>query len=503
MAKSGKPNILVIWGDDIGITNLSCYSDGLMGYRTPNIDRIAKEGVRFTDSYGEQSCTAGRASFMTGQCGLRTGLTKVGLPGADLGARAEDPTIAELLKPLGYTTGQFGKNHFGDRDEHLPTMHGFDEFFGNLYHLNAEEEPELPDYPPEKDFPNFRKNFGPRGVLHCWADGKGGQKIENTGPLTKKRMETVDEEFLASAGEFIKKAHGSGQPFFLWFNTTHMHFRTHTRKQDLGRAGRWQSPYHDTMLYHDECVGKLLDLLDELGITKDTIVMYSTDNGPHMNSWPDAGMTPFRSEKNTNWEGAFRVPCLLRWPGMIPAGTVSNEIVSHLDFLPTFVAAAGDPDIKEKLLKGHKAGEKTFKVHLDGYNLLPYLTGKEQKSPRPGFFYFNDDGDLVALRYDNWKVVFMEQRVQGTCQIWAEPFVTLRVPKMFNLRTDPFERADITSNTYWDWMFDHVYLLVPAQHIVAEFLATFREFPPRQKPSSFTIDQVVAKMLETAAGGKH
>jgi len=502
-AKVKKPNILVIWGDDIGISNLSCYSDGLMGYRTPNIDRIAKEGVRFTDAYGEQSCTAGRASFITGQCGLRTGLTKVGLPGATSGMRPEDPNIPELLKPLGYATGQFGKNHFGDRDEHLPTMHGFDEFFGNLYHLNAEEEPELRDYPNEKDFPEFKKKYGPRGVLHCWADGKGGQKIENTGPLTKKRMETVDEEFLDAAANFIRKSDDAGKPFYVWFNTTHMHFRTHTREQDIGRAGRWQSAYHDTMLYHDECVGKILAVLDELGIADDTIVMYSTDNGPHMNSWPDAGMTPFRNEKNSNWEGAFRVPCMLRWPGRIAAGSVSNEIVSHLDFLPTFVAAAGDPEIKTKLLKGHKAGDKTFKVHLDGYNLLPYLTGKESKSPRQEFFYFNDDGDLVGLRFDNWKIVFMEQRAAGTMQVWAEPFVTLRVPKMFNLRTDPYERADITSNTYWDWMFDHVFLLVPAQAEVSKFLATFKAFPPRQKAASFSVDQVMAKLTEVAGGSMH
>ena len=502
-AKVKKPNILVIWGDDIGISNLSCYSDGLMGYRTPNIDRIAKEGVRFTDAYGEQSCTAGRASFITGQCGLRTGLTKVGLPGAELGLKAEDITIAEALKPLGYRTGQFGKNHLGDRDEHLPTMHGFDEFFGNLYHLNAEEEPELRDYPNEKDFPEFKKKYGPRGVLHCWADGKGGQKIENTGPLTKKRMETVDEEFLDAAANFIRKSDDAGKPFYVWFNTTHMHFRTQSREQDIGRAGRWQSAYHDTMLYHDECVGKILAVLDELGIADDTIVMYSTDNGPHMNSWPDAGMTPFRNEKNSNWEGAFRVPCMLRWPGKIAPGTVSNEIVSHLDFLPTFVAAAGDPDIKTKLLKGHKAGAKTFKVHLDGYNLLPYLTGKESKSPRQEFFYFNDDGDLVGLRFDNWKIVFMEQRAAGTMQVWAEPFVTLRVPKMFNLRTDPYERADITSNTYWDWMFDHVFLLVPAQAEVAKFLATFKAFPPRQKAASFSVDQVMAKLTEVAGGSMH
>ncbi len=503
MANTDKPNILVIWGDDIGITNLSCYTDGLMGYRTPNIDRIAKEGMRFTDSYGEQSCTAGRASFITGQCGLRTGLTKVGLPGAAQGMRAENPNIPELLKPLGYATGQFGKNYFGDRDEHLPTMHGFDEFFGNLYHLNAEEEPELRDYPNEKDYPEFRKKYGPRGVLHCWADGKGGQKIENTGPLTKKRMETVDEEFLAAASEFIKKQDGASKPFFMWFNATHMHFRTHTREQDIGRSGRWQSAYHDTMLYHDECVGKLLDLLDELGIADNTLVMYSTDNGPHMNSWPDAGMTPFRNEKNSNWEGAYRVPCMVRWPGQIPAGVVSNEIVSHLDFLPTLVAAAGDAGIKDKLLKGHKAGDKTFKVHLDGYNLLPYLTGKESKSPRNEFFYFNDDADLVGLRYDNWKIVFMEQRTPGTMQIWAEPFVTLRVPKMFNLRTDPFERADITSNTYWDWIFDHIYLLVPAQAEVGRFLTSFAEFPPLQKAASFSVDQVIAKLTDAIGGGSH
>jgi arylsulfatase len=496
-----KPNILIIWGDDIGITNLSCYSDGLMGYRTPNIDRIANEGMRFTDSYGEQSCTAGRSAFITGQNVFRTGLSKVGIPGATQGMHADDPTTAALLKPLGYATGQFGKNHLGDRDEHLPTQHGFDEFFGNLYHLNAEEEPELPDYPPQKDFPNFSKTFGPRGVLHCWADGNGGQKIENTGPLTKQRMQTVDDEFLAAATDFIKRQHQAGTPFFVWFNTTHMHFRTHTKPESLGQAGRWQSPYHDTMIDHDKHVGALLDLLDELGIAENTIVMYSTDNGPHMNSWPDAGMTPFRNEKNSNWEGAFRVPAMVRWPGKIKAGTVSNEIVSHLDWLPTFLAAAGEPDIKEKLLKGHKAGTRTYKVHLDGYNLLPYLTGEEQRIPRPGYFYFSDDGDLTAFRYDNWKVVFMEQRAAGTLQVWAEPYVVLRVPKLFNLRTDPFERADITSNTYYDWFLDHIYLLIPAQGIVGQFLATFKEFPPRQKAASFTIDQVMEKLEAGVSSG--
>jgi arylsulfatase A-like enzyme len=490
VSNGDRPNILVIWGDDIGISNLSCYSDGLMGYRTPNIDRIADEGMRFTDSYGEQSCTAGRAAFITGQSVFRTGLSKVGLPGADLGLRAEDPTIAELLKPLGYATGQFGKNHLGDKDEFLPSNHGFDEFFGNLYHLNAEEEPELPDYPKAEDFPNFRERFGPRGVLHSWADGR----IEDTGPLTRKRMETVDEEFLAAAVDFIDRQHQAATPFFVWFNTTHMHFRTHTKPESVGQAGRWQSPYHDTMIDHDQHVGVLLDKLEELGIADDTIVLYGTDNGPHMNSWPDGAMTPFRSEKNTNWEGAFRVPALVRWPGRIAPGAVSNEIVSHLDWLPTFLAAAGEPDIKNKLLGGHQAGDKAFRVHLDGYDLLPYLTGEADKSPRPGFFYFSDDGDLTAVRYDNWKQVFMEQRVTGTLQVWAEPFTLLRVPKLFNLRTDPYERADTTSNTYWDWLLDHAFLAVPTQAIVGEFLASFCEFPPRQKAASFTVDQVMDKL---------
>jgi arylsulfatase A-like enzyme len=506
---NGKPNILIIWGDDIGITNLSCYSDGLMGYRTPNIDRIADEGMRFTDSYGQQSCTAGRAAFITGQNPYRTGLTKVGMPGADIGLQPEDATIAELLKPLGYATGQFGKNHFGDKNKYLPTAHGFDEFFGNLYHLNAEEEPENVDYPPEADFPNFKKIFGPRGVLHTWATDEddpaehprwgrvGKQKIEDTGPLTKKRMESCDPEFIGAAQDFIKRAHADDQPFFVWLNTTWMHFRVHPPKEIIGQAGRWQSYYHDAMVEHDKHVGQMLDLLDELGIADDTIVMYSTDNGPHMNSWPDAAMTPFRNEKNSNWEGAFRVPEMVRWPGKIKAGTVSNEIISHTDWLPTLLAAAGDPDISEKLKQGHQAGDKTFKVHIDGYNFLPYFTGQAEKGPRPGIIYFSDDGDLVGLRYDNWKFVFAEQRVQGTVQIWAEPFVFLRVPKVFNLRTDPFERADITSNTYWDWMIDRVYLTYAAQYIVREFLATFQEFPPRMKPASFSVDQVLEKMEQS------
>jgi arylsulfatase len=496
MAAAKKSNILVIWGDDIGQSNLSCYTRGLMGYQTPNIDRIAREGMLFTDYYGEQSCTAGRAAFITGQSTFRTGNSKVGLPGAALGLQPEDPTIAELLKPLGYATGQFGKNHLGDRDEHLPTFHGFDEFFGNLYHLNAEEEPEHPDYPSARDFPEFRKKYGPRGVLHCWADGNGRQKIENTGPLTRKRMETVDDEFLEAAIAFIRKQHGANTPFFVWFNTTHMHFRTHVRPESRGQAGRWQSEYHDVMIDHDRHVGKLLDLLDELGLANDTIVVYSTDNGPHMNTWPDAGMTPFRNEKNSNWEGAFRVPAMARWPGKIQPGTVSNEIMSHLDWLPTLLAAAGEPDIKEKLKAGHRAGSKTFKAHLDGYDQLPHLTG-QAKGARAEFFYFSDDGDLVALRYDNWKLVFMEQRATGTLNIWAEPFVPLRVPRIFNLRTDPYERANVTSNTYFDYLIDRVFLLVPAQAIVGEFLATFEEFPPRQKAASFGVDQVMDKLLES------
>jgi arylsulfatase len=509
-----RPNILVIWGDDIGITNLSCYSDGLMGYRTPNIDRIAEEGMRFTDSYGEQSCTAGRSSFITGQSVFRTGLSKVGVPAAPIGLSAEDPTIAELLKPLGYATGQFGKNHLGDRNEFLPTAHGFDEFFGNLYHLNAEEDPETPNYPPPADFPHFRERFGPRGVLHSWATDSddateqprwgrvGRQRIEDTGPLTKKRMETIDDEILEHALDFIDRQHAAGTPFFVWFNTTHMHFRTHPKPESIGQAGRWQSPYHDTMIDHDKVVGALLDKLDALGIAGRTIVVYSTDNGPHMNSWPDAGMTPFRSEKNTNWEGAFRVPEMVRWPGRIPAGVVSNEIIQHHDWLPTFLAAAGEPDIVEKLQQGHQIGDRTYRVHIDGFNLLPYLTGEVDKSPRQLFVYFSDDGDVLGIRFDNWKVVFMEQRVQGTMQIWAEPFVPLRLPKLFNLRTDPFERADVTSNTYWDWVVDSGILVLTSSALVAQFLQTFRDFPPRQKAASFTIDQAVAKLEASLTAGQ-
>ena len=428
VAAEKKPNIVIIWGDDIGQSNVSAYTRGLMGYQTPNIDRVANEGIIFTDYYAEQSCTAGRSAFITGQSVFRTGLSKVGLPGAALGMRKEDPTIAVLLKAQGYATGQFGKNHLGDKDEMLPTAHGFDEFYGNLYHLNAEEEPELPDYPKESDFPNFRERFGPRGVIHSFAMPDGTQKIEDTGPLTKKRMETIDDDIAARAAGFIEKQAKAGTPMFVWVNFTHMHFRTHPKPESVGQSGRWQSPYHDTMIDHDKNVGTVLNKLDELGIADNTIVMYSTDNGPHMNSWPDAAMTPFRSEKNSNWEGAFRVPAMVRWPGHIKPGTVSNDIVSHLDWMPTLLAAAGAPDVKEKLLKGYQAGKMTYKVHLDGFNQLSHLTGQAKKSARESFFYFSDDGDLMGLRYDNWKLVFAQQRMPGTLGIWAEPFVKTRLP---------------------------------------------------------------------------
>ena len=485
-----QPNILVIWGDDIGISNLSCYSDGLMGYRTPNIDRIADEGVRFTDYYGEQSCTAGRAAFICGQNPYRTGLTKVGMPGANLGISDGDPTIATALKSLGYATGQFGKNHLGDRDEFLPTNHGFDEFFGNLYHLNAEEEPEQADYPSEAEFPNFRERFGPRGVIHSWADGR----IEDTGPLTRKRMETIDDEVTVEALRFMRDAQAADTPFFVWFNTTHMHFRTHCKPESRGQAGRWQSEYHDTMIDHDKAVGQLLAALDEMQLADDTVVFYSTDNGPHMNTWPDSGMTPFRNEKNSNWEGAYRVPAVVRWPGVIPAGRVLNGIMSHNDWFVTLVAAAGDPEIAAKLRAGHELNGRTYKVHLDGFDQLAYLRGDTDTSPRQYFFYVSDDGDLTALRWDNWKFVFLEQRATGTLQVWIEPYTQLRVPKIFNLRTDPYERADITSNTYYDWMLDRAWLVMPAQAFVAEMLQSLIEFPPSQTPASFTIEQLLEKL---------
>lgn len=507
----GKPNILVIFGDDIGQANISAYSLGVMGYRTPNIDRLAKEGMILTDYYAEQSCTAGRSSFITGQCTLRTGLSKVGMPGATVGLQARDVTIAELLKPLGYATGQFGKNHLGDRNEYLPTVHGFDEFYGNLYHLNAEEDPENHFYPQD---PAFRAAVGPRGVLRTKATDKddatdqprwgrvGKQSIEDTGPLTKKRMETVDDETSAAAIDFVKRQVKAGKPFFCWMNSTRMHFRTHVRAEHRDQPGiDSRTEYADGMIEHDNMVGAILRAVDELGIADNTIVLYTTDNGPHQNSWPDAGTTPFRSEKNTNWEGAFRVPAIVRWPGHIQAGSVSNDIVSALDWLPTFLAAAGDSDVTNKLLKGYAIGDRTFKVHLDGYNQLPYLTGQQPRSARKEFIYFNDDGELVALRYGNWKAVFDEQRVNGTLRIWAEPFTKLRIPKMFNLRSDPYERADVTSNSYYDWfMSDAAGPFLATQPVIGKFLASFKEYPPSQRPSSFSIDQMTEALQRSFEG---
>jgi arylsulfatase len=504
----GKPNILVLWGDDIGWWNISYNSRGQMGYRTPNIDRIGNEGVAFTDYYGQQSCTAGRAAFITGQNPIRTGLTKVGMPGADAGLHPEDPTIARLLQPHGYATGQFGKNHLGDRNEFLPTVHGFDEFFGNLYHLNAEEEPEHPDYP--KD-PAFKARFGPRGVMHSWATDEddpteeprwgtvGKQRIEDTGPLTIERMKSIDDEITGHALRFIDETHASGKPFFLWYNTTAMHFRTHVADKHKGKSG--QGDYNDRMVGHDEHIGLMLDKLDELGIAGDTIVMYSTDNGPHYNSWPDAGITPFAEEKNTNWEGAWRVPAFVRWPERFKPGTVLTGIVSHQDWAATLLAAAGDPDIKDKLHAGHQIADRTYKVHLDGYNLLPYLSGEVEQSPRPFLFYFSDDGDLMAIRMGDWKLVFLEQRAKGM-NTWAEPFVHMRLPHMFNLRQDPFERALASSNTYWDWEISHAFLLYEVQALVASQIEEFVKYPPRQKPASFNLDAVMARLRDAAGGAQ-
>ena len=493
--KNKKPNILVIWGDDIGQSNVSAYTMGLVGYRTPNIDRVANEGMIFTDYYSEQSCTAGRSSFITGQSVLRTGLSKVGMPGAKEGISEKDPTIAEMLKPLGYATGQFGKNHLGDQDDMLPTNHGFDEFYGNLYHLNAEEEPELEDYPDPAEYPEFSKRFGPRGVIHSYADGK----VEDTGPLTKKRMETVDDETIAAAKKFIRNTVASGKPFFVWWNGTRMHFRTHVKASNRGISG--QNEYGDGMVEHDMHVGELLDLLDELGVTDNTIVQYGTDNGPHKNTWPDAGVNPFRGEKNTNWEGGWRTPSMVRWPGKIKAGSVSNEIMSGMDWFPTYLAAAGNPNVKEDLLKGVTENGRSYKVHLDGYNMLPYLTGKEEKGARKELFYFSDDGELMALRYNDWKVTFMHQPAQGTLDTWSKPMVTTRIPWLYNLRRDPYEFATTTSNTYWDWYLDHVYLLLPAAEYVGQFISTFQEYPPRMKAASFNLGDTM-KALQEGSGSK-
>jgi arylsulfatase len=489
-ASGKKPNILVIFGDDIGQPQISAYTMGMMGYRTPNIDRIANEGAIFTDAYGQQSCTAGRAAFILGQCPFRTGLTKVGMPGATVGIQKEDPTIAELLKPLGYMCGQFGKNHLGDRDEFLPTNHGFDEFFGNLYHLNAEEEPENPDYP--KD-PEFRKKFGPRGVLRTSADGK----IEDTGPLTKKRMETVDEEFLAAARDFMGRQVKADKPFFCWFNSTRMHVFTHLKPSSEGKTG--VGIQGDGMVEHDGMVGDLLKFLEDQKIADNTLVIYTTDNGAMKNQWPDGGASPFRSEKDTNWEGAVRVPCLARWPGVIKPNTLITGLFSAEDWLPTIVAAAGDPDVKAKLLKGHQAGPRSFKVHLDGYDQLPVLKGETTESPRKEYFYFSDDGELMAFRDERFKYTFLAQFATGM-NVWKMPATPLRVPIITDMMTDPFEYAWDASAYYEKWVMEHAFLALPAVAKVAAYMATYKDFPPRQRAASFSIDQVMEKVNASLRG---
>jgi arylsulfatase len=499
-----KPNILFIMGDDIGWYNISAYNLGVMGYRTPNIDRIAKEGALFTDWYGQQSCTAGRAAFITGQSPIRTGLTKVGLPGSDIGLRAEDPSVGDVMKSFGYATGQFGKNHLGDRNEFLPTVHGFDEFFGNLYHLNAEEEPENPDYPKN---PDFKQKFGPRGVLHCWATDKddatedahygrvGRQKIENTGPLNRRRMETIDEEFLAGAKTFIERQHNAGKPWLCYFNSTRMHVWTHLKPESQGKTGL--GTYPDGMVETDGHVGQLLKLVDDLGVANNTIVVYTTDNGAEVMSWPDGGSTPFRGEKDTNWEGGWRVPCVIRWPGVIKPGSVVNDMCAHEDFIPTFAAAAGEPQIVDKLRKGYKMSGRTFKVHLDGYNLLPFFKGEAKESPRKGFLYWSDDGELISIRFENWKIVFKAQLAKGF-QVWQRDFTNMRFPNLYNLRADPFERGD-ESILYGKWLADRMFAVVPAQALIAQWLSSFKEFPPRQKPASFNLDKVMDQLTAPKA----
>ena len=512
-AQKDKPNILVIWGDDIGTWNISHNNNGMMGYKTPNIDRIAQEGISFTDYYGQQSCTAGRAAFINGSVPVRTGMTKVGMPGAKQGWQKTDVTFATVLKEQGYATGQFGKNHQGDRDEHLPTMHGFDEFMGNLYHLNAEEEPENRDYPGDLKLANgktFREQFGPRGVLKCKADGKGGQTIEDTGPLTKKRMETVDEETLAAAKDFINRQHKTGEPWMCWWNATRMHFRTHVKDEHKNLAGPNSDEYHDGMVEHDMMVGELLKLLDELGIAENTIVLYSTDNGPHYNTWPDAANTPFRNEKNSNWEGAFRVPAFVRWPTKFPAGATINGIVAHEDWLPTFAAAAGEPEIKEKLKKGVTLNGRTYKNYIDGYNMLDYLskagtfkTIDEDKAadPRKEFIYVTDEGEVCAIRVGDWKAVYLENRAHQL-QIWREPFIQLRLPLVFNLRRDPFEKAQHNSNTYHDWVIDRAYILGPMQVVASRFLMTMKDYPPSQTPGDWSLATLESQIKSMTMGGK-
>jgi arylsulfatase len=502
-AQGKKPNILVIWGDDIGTWNISHNNRGMMGYRTPNIDRVAREGVAFTDYYAQQSCTAGRAAFISGSVPVRSGMTKVGMPGAKEGWQKTDVTMATILKSQGYSTGQFGKNHQGDRDEHLPTLHGFDEFVGSLYHLNAEEEPENRDYPGDMMMANgktFRETFGPRGVIKCKTDGKGGQTIENLGPLTKKRMETIDDETLAAAKEFIKREAAAGRPFFCWWNGTRMHFRTHVKPEHIGISG--QDEYGDGMVEHDMHVGELLALIDQLGLADNTIVQYSTDNGPHYNTWPDAGTTPFHGEKNSNWEGAFRVPCFIKWPGHFPAGTTLNGIVSHEDWLPTFAAIAGAPDIKEKLLKGGVVlNGRTYKNHIDGYNLVDYLSGKAKDSPRGEFIYVGDDGDVMAIRVGDWKAIYLENRAHQL-QVWREPMVHLRLPLLFNLRRDPFEKSYENSNTYHDWMIDRAYVLGPMQMVASKFLLSMKDFPPSQKPGDWSLESLEKQIKGMTVGGE-
>jgi len=486
LAQDKKPNILVIWGDDIGQFNISTYNMGMMGYKTPNIDRIGKEGAVFTDWYGQQSCTAGRAAFITGQSPIRTGLTKVGLPGAPEGMKKEDPTIATLLKQLGYSTGQFGKNHLGDRDEMLPTSHGFDEFFGNLYHLNAEEEPEHPDYPKDAE---FKKKFGPRGVIHSFADGR----IEDTGPLTKKRMETIDDEVTSATLKFMEKAKTDGKPFFIWWNSTRMHIFTHLKAESEGKTGL--GIYADGMVEHDNQIGILLAKLKELGLDENTIVMYSTDNGSESFSWPDGGTTMFRGEKNTQWEGGYRVPCMIKWPGTIKPGTIINEIGAHEDMLTTLLAAAGNANVKEELLKGKTVNGITYKVHLDGYNLIPALKG-EAEWPRKEFIYWTDDGSVAALRYNNYKATFLRQNAHGM-HVWLEPFEELRAPMLTNLRMDPFELAHEIGMDYERWFLEHMFLIAPAGAYVAQWLQSFKDFPPRQKPGSFNLERVMEKVMSS------
>jgi arylsulfatase len=501
-AQEMKPNIVVIWGDDIGTWNISHNNRGMMGYRTPNIDRLAKEGLAFTDYYAQQSCTAGRAAFISGSSPVRSGMTKVGMPGAAEGWQKTDVTMATVLKSQGYATGQFGKNHQGDRDEHLPTMHGFDEFLGSLYHLNAEEEPENRDYPRDMKLANgktFLETFGPRGVIRSRADGRGGQTIENLGPLTKKRMETIDEESLAAAKDFITRQARAGQPFFCWWNGTRMHFRTHVKQDHIGLSG--QDEYGDGMVEHDMHVGELLKRIDDLGLAANTIVQYSTDNGPHYNTWPDAGTTPFRGEKNSNWEGAFRVPCFIRWPGKFPAGTTLNGIVSHEDWLPTFAAAAGAPDIKDKLLKGVELNGRRYTNHIDGHDLTDYLSGKTDKSPRNEFIYLNDAAEVVAIRVGDWKAVYLENRAHQL-DVWREPFVQLRLPLLFNLRRDPFEKAQQNSNTYHDWMIDRAFVLVPLQAVASKFLMTLKDFPPSQKPGDWSLDSLEKQIKRMTTAGE-